>query len=136
MASSVLFVPKKNGKLRMCVDYRSLNNVTVKNRYPLPLISEIIDKLQGTKWFTKFDVRDGFNRIRIAEGDEYKTAFRTRYRHFEFLVLSFGLTNAPATFMHMMNDIQYLTKVFQCFRVYTCVLFILNYNIVIENIRS
>jgi hypothetical protein len=105
MASSVLFVPKKDGKMRFCVDYRRLNENTVKNRYPLPLISEIMDRLQGTKWFTKFDVRDGFHRIRIAEGHEWKTAFRTKYGLYEWCVMPMGLTNAPATFQAVVNEV-------------------------------
>jgi len=103
MASPILFVPKKNGKLRMCVDYRELNSKTRKNRYPLPLIQELMDKLQGSKWFTKFDIRDGFHRIRIAEGDEWKTAFKTRFGLYEYMVMPFGLTNAPATFQSVIN---------------------------------
>lgn len=94
----ILFVPKKDGKLRLCVDYRGLNKVTVKNRYPLPLISEILDRISGAKFFSKIDVQDAYYRIRIKEGDEWKTAFRTRYGHYEYTVMPFGLTNAPATF--------------------------------------
>lgn len=104
MASPVLFVPKKNGKWRLCVDYRHLNNATVKDRYPLPLISELMDRLQGVKWFTKFDIREGYYRIRIAEGHEWKTAFKTRYGLFEYCVMPFGLTNAPATFQSVINN--------------------------------
>lgn len=94
----ILFVPKKDGSLRLCVDYRGLNKVTIKNRYPLPLISELLDRVTGAKWFTKLDIKDAYHRIRIKKGDEWKTAFRTRYGHYEYLVLPFGLTNAPATF--------------------------------------
>ena len=99
----ILFVPKKVGSLRLCVDYRGLNKVTVKNRYPLPLISEILDRLAGSKFFSKIDVQDAYHRIRIKEGDEWKTAFRTRYGHFEYLVMPFGLTNAPATFQNYIH---------------------------------
>ena len=77
--------------------------MTIKNRYPLPLISELLDRVKGAKFFTKIDVRDAFNRLRIASRDEYKTAFRTRYGHFEYCVMPFGLTNAPATFQSYIN---------------------------------
>jgi hypothetical protein len=79
--SPILFVPKKDGTLRLCVDYRGLNKVTVKNRYPIPLITEILDRAAGAKYFTKIDVKDAYFRIRIKEGDEWKTAFRSRYGH-------------------------------------------------------
>lgn len=105
MTSSVLFVPKKDGSLRFCVDFRRLNEAIVKNRYPLPLISEIMDRLQGATRFTKFDVRDGFHRIRIAEGHEWKTAFRTKYGLYEWMVMPMGLTNAPATFQAVINEV-------------------------------
>jgi hypothetical protein len=101
----ILFVKKKDGSLRMCVDYRGLNKVTKKNRYPLPLISGLLDQLGQAKIFTKIDLRGAYNLVRIKEGDEWKTAFRTRYGHFEYNVMPFGLTNAPAVFQHMMNDI-------------------------------
>ena len=99
----ILFTPKKDGSLRLCVDYRGLNKVTVKNRYPLPLISEILDRLSGARVYTKLDLRDAYHRIPIRKGDEWKTAFRTRYGHFEYLVMPFGLTNAPATFQSYVN---------------------------------
>lgn len=99
----ILFVPKANGSLRLCVDYRGLNKVSVKNRYPLPLISEILDRLAGSKIFSKLDIQDAYYRIRIKEGDEWKTAFRTRYGHYEYTVMPFGLTNAPATFQNYIH---------------------------------
>ena len=99
----IMFVPKKNGKLRLCVDYRALNSVTVKDRCPLPLIDETLDRLQGSYWFTKVDLKDVYHRIRIREGDEWKTAFRTKYGHYEYLVMPFGLANAPATFQAYIN---------------------------------
>lgn len=101
----VFFVSKKDGSLRLVVDYRGLNKITKRNRYPLPLISELLERLSGAKHFTKIDLRGAYNLIRIKPGDEWKTAFRTRYGHFEYTVMPFGLTNAPAVFQHMANDI-------------------------------
>lgn len=101
----MFWVPKANGQLRPCVDYRDLNEKTIKNRYPLPLITELQDRLQGAQWFTALDLKGAYNLIRIAEGEEWKTAFRTRYGHFEYLVMPFGLTNAPATFQTMINHV-------------------------------
>ena len=97
-AAPILFAKKKDGSLRLCVDFRAVNKITVKNRYPLPLISEMLDRVRSAKIFTKLDLRGAYNLIRIREGDEWKTAFRTRYGQFEYKVMPFGLTNAPATF--------------------------------------
>lgn len=100
----ILFVPKKDGGLRLCVDYRGLNKVTIKNRTPLPLISETLDRLRRSKILIKLDLKDAYHRLRVREGDEWKTAFRTRYGHFEYCVLPFGLSNAPATFQAYINQ--------------------------------
>lgn len=105
MASPVFFVKKKDGKLRMVQDYRKLNDIIVKNRYPLPLASNIINRLRQSKYFTKFDVRWGYNNIRIKEGDEWKAAFTTNRGLFKPQVMFFGLTNSPATFQALMNSI-------------------------------
>ena len=94
-SSPILFVPKADGTLRLCVDYRGLNNITVKDRTPLPLMSELRERVGRAKVFTKLDLRHGYNPIRIAEGDEWKTAFRTKYGLFEYLVMPFGLCNDP-----------------------------------------
>lgn len=101
----VLFVSKKDGSMRMCVDYRALNNLTIKNSYPLPRLDDIFDKLRNAQYFSKIDLRSGYHQIRLEEKSIPFTAFRTRYGLFEFLVLPFGLTNAPATFMSVMNDV-------------------------------
>jgi hypothetical protein len=105
MASPVFFIKKKDGTLRLVQDYRTLNAITVKNKYPLPLISELIEKLRGAKYFTKLDIRWGFNNVRMKQGDEWKAAFHTNCGLFEPLVMFFGLTNSPATFQTMMNNI-------------------------------
>jgi len=105
MAAPVFFIKKKNGSLWLVQDYRALNSMMVKNKYPLPLISELISQLHGARYFTKLDVHWGFNNIHIKPGDEWKAAFRTNRGLFEPLVMFFGITNSPVTFQTMMNDI-------------------------------
>ncbi|KAL0551919.1 hypothetical protein IC582_011012 [Cucumis melo] len=101
----VLFVKKKDGSMRLCIDYRELNKVTVKNRYPLPRIDDLFDQLQGATVFSKIDLRSGYHQLRIKDGDVPKIAFRSRYGHYEFIVMSFGLTNASVVFMDLMNRV-------------------------------
>ena len=101
----VLLVEKKDGSLRMVVDYRGLNEVTIKNKYPLPMINDLFDQLQGAKVFSKIDLRSGYHQLKIQEQDIPKTAFTTRYGLYEYTIMSFGLTNAPAYFMNMMNKV-------------------------------
>ncbi|GKE53441.1 putative reverse transcriptase domain-containing protein [Tanacetum coccineum] len=108
----VLFVKKKDGLFQMCIDYRALNKLTVKNRYPLLRINDLFDQLQGSSVYSKIDLRSGYHQLRVREEDIPKTAFRTRYGHYEFQVMPFGLTNAPAVFMDLMKRVckPYLDK--------------------------
>ena len=103
----VLFQKKHDGSLPICVDYRALNKVTIKNKYLIPLATELFDRLSKASYFTKLDLRLGYWQVWIAARDERKTTYVTRYDSYEFLVMSFGLTNAPATFCNLMNDVMF-----------------------------
>jgi hypothetical protein len=112
LGAPVLFVEKKDGTKRMCIDYRSLNEVTVKNKYPLPRIEDLFNQLRGASVFSKIDLRPGYHQLRIWPSDIPKTTFITKYGLYEFTVMSFGLTNASAYFMYLMNNVfmDYLDK--------------------------
>jgi hypothetical protein len=101
----IFFMKKKDGSLSLVMDYRGLNKVTIRNKYALPLIPGLLERIDGAKHFIKIDLRGTYNLVRIRPGDEWKTTFRTRYGHFEYTVMPFRLTNAPAIFQHMANDI-------------------------------
>ncbi|GJW74456.1 putative reverse transcriptase domain-containing protein [Tanacetum coccineum] len=122
----VLFVKKNDGSFRMCIDYRELNKLTVKNSYPLPIIDDLFDQLQGLSTYSKIDLRSGYHQLRVRDEDIPKTAFRTRYGHYEFQVMPFGLTNALAVFMDLMNHVckPYLDKIMIVFiddiLIYSC----------------
>ena len=101
----MLFVKMKDGTLRLCIDYRQSNKMTMKNKYPLPRIDDLLDQLKGVSVFSKIDLRSGYHQLRIKDTYVHKTVFRKRYGHYEFLVMPFGLTNAPVAFMDLMNRV-------------------------------
>ena len=103
----VIFVKKNDGTMQLCIHYRQLNKMAIKNRYPFPCIGDLFDQICGATVFSKIDLRSGYHQVRIKDEDIFKTAFRTRYGHYKFIVMPFGLTNSPAVFMCLMNNIMH-----------------------------
>ena len=113
----VIFIRKKDGSWRLCIDYRKMNKATIKNQYPLPIIDDLFDQMKGATLFSKIELRSGYHQLQIKEDDIPKTAFKTRFGHYKFTVLTFGLTNAPGVFMSLMNEVfhKHLDKFVQVF---------------------
>jgi len=135
--ASIFFVLKKNGELRLVVDYRSLNEITIRDSYPLPLIQDMLEHLGKAKIFSKLDLRSAYNLIRIKEGDEYKTAFTCIFGHFEYTVMPFGLKNAPAVFQHFINDVlEDVIEKFEYAYIDDIIIFSKDYNSHIKHVKE